>query len=285
MKRLTRSRLLEVGEALPATERALLVLLDRLGLLTHAQAGALLSRGTSTDATEASRARVIRARLQQLTDLGLLARLERRIGGLRAGSAGFVYYLGPAGQRLIAYWQGQGLTRGRFRPEPGSRYVRHRLAVSQLYVDALTAADHGELDLLDFASEPGCWREYSDAFAGRHLLKPDAYVRIGLGAYEDRFFIEVDLGTESRSVILRKLRAYLAYYRSGSEQAEHGVFPRVLLLTSSQERRRALIDVCSRLPAEDWQLFAVQTLPNFVAFITGTIVEDAHDDRVAGGLS
>lgn len=285
MRRLSHAQLLDIGEALPMPERTLLVTLERFGLLTHAQAGDLLIRGRMTSASDASRARVVRAQLQRLTDLGLLARLQRRIGGFRAGSAGFVYYLGPAGQRLTAYWHGKGLIRGRYRPEPGSRYVRHRLAVSQLYLDALAASDRGELELLAFDSEPDCWRGYHDAFAGRHLLKPDAFVRIGLGAYEDRWFVEVDLGTESRSVIARKLRAYLAYYRTGEEQARHGVFPRVLLLTSSETRKQALVDVCAQLPAEDWELFAVQTLDRFVPFVTGKLADDAHDDRAAGGLT
>lgn len=284
MKRLTQQRLLNIGETLAVKERELLRGVARLGLVTHLQAGVLLGRDVHSDATSASRARVVRARLQHLTDLGLLARLQRRIGGLRAGSAGYVYYLGPAGQRLVAYWQGRGLVRGRYRPEPGSRHVRHRLAVAQLYVEALQAAERGELDLLAFDAEPDCWREHADAFAGRHLLKPDAFVRIGLGAYEDRFFIEVDLGTESRSVIARKLRAYLAYYLSGIEQTEHGVFPRVLLLTHSEERKRVLAGLCSLLPAEHWVLFTVQTLDNFTRLVTGKITEDAHDEQPAGGL-
>ena len=43
-----------------------------------------------------------RRALQRLTKLGLLATLERRIGGVRSGSDGLIYRLGPAGQRLQA---------------------------------------------------------------------------------------------------------------------------------------------------------------------------------------
>jgi len=281
MRRLRAAQLLAIGEGMPRRDRDLLQMVGRLQLVTHAQAATLLLASAPADSSPASAARAARRLLQQLTDLGLLARLDRRIGGLRAGSAGFVYYLGPAGQRLLAYWRGHGLTRGRFRPEPGSRYVRHRLAVSQLYVDAWLADQRGELELLSFDAEPDCWRGYADNFAGEHLIKPDAYLRIGLGAYEDRFFIEVDLGTESRSVVASKLRAFLAYYRSGEEQAEHGVYPRVLLLTSSENRRAVLVDLCARLPADDWGLFTLNTLANFVAVITGA----AHDERLAGDRS
>jgi hypothetical protein len=40
--------------------------------------------------------------LERLTRERLLIRLERRIGGVRAGSAGFVLALGPVGQRVLA---------------------------------------------------------------------------------------------------------------------------------------------------------------------------------------
>jgi Replication-relaxation len=265
VKRLDHAGLLLLGEGLPERDRELLRTITRLQLVTHAQAAALLGLDGEAKVSAASAARATRRRL-------------------RAGSAGYVYYLGPAGQRLVGYWQGQGLIRGRYRPEPGGRYVRHRLAVSQLYVDAVGAARRGELELLDFASEPDCWRTYLDGFGGQHLLKPDAYVRVGLGAYEDRWFIEVDLATESRTVIARKLRAYLAYYRSGEEQRTAGVFPRVLLLANAEVRKAALVEVCTRLPAESWELFTVTTLDRFAVVVTGLMSDDAHE-RLAGASS
>lgn len=190
--------------------------------------------------------------MQRLADLGLLARLARRVGGTRAGSSGYVYYLGPAGKRLIAYWQGQGFVRGRYRPEPGGRYVCHRLAVSQLYVDLRLSEAAGELELLAFDVEPDCWRRHETGFGGQVMLKPDAFVRLGVGAYEERCFVEVDLGSESRPVIAGKLRTFAAYYKSGQEQTAQGVFPRVVLLTNSEARKAALVEVCAKLPPEDW---------------------------------
>jgi Replication-relaxation len=271
-RRLSRDELQALGDRLSPRERNLIETVASLKLVSHAQAAVLLDLGEG-----ASAARIVRRRLQRLTDLRLLARLERRIGGVRAGSAGYVYYLGPAGQRLIAYWQGRGLTRGRFRSEPGSRYVRHRLAVSELYVQLAQAASHGRLELLHFEAEPDCWRAYTDGFGGRTLLKPDAYLRLGLGAYEDSFFVEVDLGSESTTVIARKLRAYLAYFQTGVEQTERGVFPRVLLLTNSRQRAAGLVDVCARLPAESWQLFTVARLERAVEVISGQVAEDQHN--------
>lgn len=273
MKRLDTAQLLALGEGLPERERQLLRDVHGLGLMSHAQLAALLI--LESNVSEASAARAARRTLKRLTDLGLLARLTRRVGGLRAGSSGFVYYLGPAGQRLVAYWAGRGLVRGRYRPEPGGRYVRHRLAVSQLYVDVRLAAQHGELDLLDFQGEPDCWRSHLDGLGGERLLKPDVYLRLGVGAYEERCFVEVDLGTESRPVIARKLRAYLDYFHAGSEQAASGVFPRVVLLVNGEERREALVEVCGRIPAESWQLFTVGRLDHALRYLSGQAAEVA----------
>lgn len=273
---LTGGELVALAGNLGASERTVIEAVAKLRLATHAQLTALLALPES-DSSASSAARTTRRVLARLTALRVLARLERRIGGRRAGSAGYVYYLGPVGQRLVAYWQGHGLTRGRFRPEPGGRYVRHRLAVSEFYVQTRLAANAGTLDLLSFQAEPDCWRRYVDGFGGQTVLKPDAYVRLGLGAYEDCFFVEVDLGSESRMVIARKLRAYLDYFQSGVEEAAHGVFPRVLVLTNTAERQTALVNVCARLPSEAWALFTVTTLDQALAAMTGNIDADARE--------
>ena len=279
--RLTTAQLLKLGSELSGRDRELVGLVARLRLMSHRQ----LTTVAAGDAElSPSATRDVRRRLLRLSELGLLARLERRVGGVRAGSAGFVYYLGPAGQRLMAYWAGRGLVRGRHRPEPGGRYVAHRLAVSQLYVDLLSSARRGESDLLTFDVEPDCWRDYSNGLGGRTLLKPDAFVRLGVGAYEDRYFVEVDLGTESRPVIARKARSYIDYFASGEEQAAHGVFPRVVLLTNSEARRSALAEICSRLPAEHWQLFTVGLLDQGAGLATGQVETEPEPGRAIGGL-
>jgi hypothetical protein len=276
VSRVSAAGLLRLANDLGEGERTAVEIVARLRLVSHAQLASLLGP-LHPQAGAASTARAVRRTLARLTALGVLARLERQVGGVRAGSAGYVYYLGPVGQRLMAYWEGRGLIRGRFRPEPGGRYVRHRLAVSELYVQ-LSAADRaGELDLLAFDAEPDCWRRYIDGFGGSVALKPDAFVRVGVGTYEDRCFVEVDLGTESRSVIASKVRAYLDYFHSGNEQTAHEVFPRVALLTNSEARRTALIDVLTRLPAEHWELFTVATLDRALEVLSG------HVDTVMSG--
>jgi hypothetical protein len=91
------------------------------------------------------------------------------------------------------------------------------------------------------------------------MLKPDALAVVGIGDFEDRYFVEVDLGTESGPRITTKAKAYVRYFGSGREQANTGVFPFVLWIAPDAERAGLLMDAIARVPAEYWQLFQVST--------------------------
>jgi Replication-relaxation len=270
-RRISPAQLAILGRQLGEREQRLLRLVAQLRLISHSQLAAILEADEPSQASASSRARNVRRLLARLTEERLLARLSRRVGGVRAGSSGFTYYLGPVGQRLIAYWNGDGMVRGRRWPDPGLRYIEHRLAISGLYGDLFSAHRVGALELVDFAAEPDCWRHYIDRFGAQAPLKPDAFVRIGLGQYLDNSFVEVDLGTESGSVIARKTRAYCDYFRTGAEQEASGVFPRVVFITNSEIRRKRIVEICARLPAEAWQLFSVTTLDKAVDVLSGRL--------------
>jgi hypothetical protein len=204
--------------------------------------------------------------LARLTRERLLIRLDRQIGGIRAGSAGFVFALGPIGQRVLAI---NGPRRRSY--EPTLRFVDHTLAVSQLVVDIQAAARDRLLDILDIQAEPACWRDFS-SIGGRRLLRPDAFMALGVGEFELRWFIEVDRATESLPVIVRKCRLYADYYQSGKEQASGGVFPRVCWITPDEARADRLREAIARDRELPGRLFvvttseqAVMTLPARVA--------------------
>jgi hypothetical protein len=208
-------------------------------------------------ARHGSEAAATRARQRVLTRLireRLLTSLERRIGGVRAGSAGLVLALGATGQRVLAL---DGPRRRAY--EPTSRFVDHTLAAAQLVVDLVLAERAGQLELLEHQAEPRCWREFS-SFGGRRLLRPDAFLVLGVGEYELRWFVEVDRASESLPTIRRKCRLYADYYQSGVEQAKSGgVFPRVLWSVPDElraERVRRIIDRDRVLPE---RLFVVTT--------------------------
>jgi hypothetical protein len=220
--------------------------------------GAQLTRLCFTDAPDqAANARAARRALLRLVRLGALARLPRPVGGVRAGSAGYVYYLGPGGQRLAHERDWQPKRRRRRSAHPGTLFLRHVLAIAELHVLLIEADRSRRIELLKLASEPSCWRSYDGAHDQRAVLKPDSYVRLGHADFEDSYFLEVDRGTEGSRAIAAQLGRYLAYYDSGQEQAERGVFPRVLWL-ACDARRADVIGACvAGLMEAERELFRV----------------------------
>jgi hypothetical protein len=230
-------------------------LLDSLGRVRVASGGQL-ERLHFADVP--SSARQARRLLRNLSERGVLARLDRRIGGQARGSASYLYCLSRTGQRLLDRPGPAGRSRPRRPWTPGAPFLRHSLQVSETYVRLVEADRRGQLDLLDWIGEPGCWRTYTASGGGRATLKPDAFVRLALGDYTDSWFLEVDRGTESPTTLARKLDAYRAYWSSGREQATTGVFPRVLWLVPTNDRAELLRQVAARQPQAAGKLHVVR---------------------------
>ncbi len=220
--------------------------------------GAQLTRLCFADSDDPdANGRAARRALLRLVRLGLLERLPRQVGGVRSGSAGFVYHLGLSGQRLAHERGWQPERRRRRSLTPGTLFVRHALAVSELHTLLIESDRSRRVELLELACEPTCWRSFSGASGQRQTLKPDSFVRLGLGAYEDSYFIEVDMGTEGSRALERQLQLYTAYALSGQEQAERGVLPLTLWLASDSKRVAVIEDSVARLPRADRELFQV----------------------------
>lgn len=202
-------------------------------------------------------ARAARRALLRLVRLGALERLPRGVGGVGAGSAGFVYHLGGVGQRLAVERGWQPERRRRRSLVPGTLFVRHALMVSELHSLLVERDRSRSFELLELTAEPSCWRKYDGLGGQRQTLKPDSYARLGIGKYEYSYFIEVDMGTEGSRALERQLRLYVAYHRTGQEQAEHDVFPQVLWLTPNERRAAVIADSVQRLPTADRELFQV----------------------------
>ena len=254
----------QLSERLSARDLAIIRQVGELRLMSARQIQALHFPASEHDSDRAA----TRARQRVLARLcreRLLIALTRRIGGVRAGSAGLVLALGPVGQRVIGL---DGTRRRAY--EPSWRFVDHTLAVSQLVVDVNVAARAGLLDVLDTQAEPQCWRAVAGV-SGRLVLRPDAFLTLGVGEYELRWFIEIDRSSESLPVIVRKCRLYADYYQSGQEQAAHdGVFPRVCWVVPDEMRAgrlRAAIGRDSSLPE---RLFVVTTAAQAVAALSNT---------------
>lgn len=232
--------------------------------------GDQLTRLHFADGAPAANARAARRALLRLTRLDVLERLPRIVGGVRAGSAGFVYRLGLTGQR-VALEQGWLPDRRRRRSRiPGTLFLNHALQVSELHTLLHEADRSRRLELLELRAEPACWRELGGVGAQRVILKPDSYVRLGAGDFEDSYFIEVDMGTEGSRALDRQLKAYAAYHASGKEQAERGVFPKTLWLAPDERRVSAIEDCVKRLPHSARELFEVELFADAVQVVSNT---------------
>ena len=265
-RRLGRQQLTQLADGMPDRERSIVETVDRLRLVRSDQLQRLFFHEISS---ARGRARVCRRSLQILTDQGIVRRLERRVGGTPAGgSSGYAYTLAPAGRRLIAYWAGEGVPSDRGVHEPQAGFVEHTLAISELYVRLLETERRGGADLIAFEPEPGCWRTHTSPTGATVLLKPDALARLGVGDSELSWFLEVDMGTHGRGALARKLNAYLSYYRTGREQTDSGVFPRIAWITGSDTRAHVLANLITRLPEPAHRLFATTTMENALALLT-----------------
>lgn len=259
------------------TERELAVLrsVDRFRYLTATQIEQLHFAGHASSATAA---RIRRRVLERLVATQILVRLERRIGGVRAGSAGHVYRIAPLGYRLVhdhATMSGRG-------KEPSATFLEHTLAVAQVAIDLVVAErqhkhpeqdghDRRTLEIVSLQPEPECWRRFQIGLRGTEVLKPDLFVALATADYEDRWFVEVDRGTESTNAVVRKCMIDLDYLRSGIEQQKHDVFPKVLWIVPTAHRQRLIeraIDRTRGLRSVD--LFVVVTAGDALATLTGS---------------
>jgi hypothetical protein len=137
-----------------------------------------------------------------------------------------------------------------------------------LFVQLREASHRGELEVLRFEAEPDCWRFYAGLLGERSNVKPDALVRLGVGADELSWFIEVDRGSESARTLAGKCASYRNYEQAGDEQRRHGVFPGVLFVVPDVDRLQIVQGVISRQPPVDRTLFAVATDDEAVAVLT-----------------
>lgn len=263
------SRLQMLDERLSGRDRQLVREVVRLGFMT---AGQLERVGFHAIAEPVTRARRARRQLARLVELDLLWRLHRRVGGVRAGSTGYVYGPTPEARRLDSYLRGERLTRARAAHEPGVSFLAHSVACSELFI-RLTEADRaGGLELIEHQAELACWRSFPAALGGLRHLRPDAFVRLGVGEWEQLAFVEVDRGSEGSTALTRKLEVYIAYWRSGSEQHQHGLFPKVVWLTPTERRTAQLRRLITTLPTDAQAIFGVTEFDQAIDELRGEAI-------------
>ena len=233
--------------------------------------------------TETAALRSANRALDKLRGLRLLTALDRRIGGVRAGSGAHVWSLGHIGARLLQRADDvSGLPRRQRKFEPSITFLEHTLAVAEVSLRLTEAARRGDAALLDVQHEPVCWRVYVGSGGGIMRLKPDLAVLTATDEFEDHWFFEVDLATEPPSRVIRSCLNYQEYRRSGVEQRRLDLFPAVVWIVPTARRKETIGAHLQKHENIDQRLFTVITLDELEALIhsghKGAAGTRDHDD-------
>lgn len=258
-------RLTRITQRLSDRDQHVVLAVTKLRFVSTGQ----LARLFFTDiAGPRTRIRQAQRTVERLAELELLHRLERRMGGVRAGSSGYVCTPTREGLRVASFLRGDDLPSSSQVLEPGTAFVDHALAASELFVQLVEADRETRLAVIEHQGEPECWRQAHGRLGLIHL-RPDAFLSVGVGELELRWFVEIDLGTEGSRTLRRKLQIYITYYQSQAEQQAHGVFPRVLWAARHARRVELLERLVAEMPPGQQRLFQVTSLTSAIETITG----------------
>lgn len=254
-RRLSKSQLLSLDAGLGSRDKEILLSIRNCRYLMSAQVARLIF---TEAASPAAALRAANRSLKKLRELGLIDSLSRRIGGVRAGSGSLVWRLTHAGERLLRL-HGETRSSSTARFEPSPYFLAHTLAVAETAVRLTEISRAGRLEITSLQYEPGCWREYSE-YGSLVSLKPDLYAAAICGGYEDRYFLEIDLATESPNKIIEKCERYHKYYLNGAEQEETGMFPLTAWIVPTEKRKDTLLKCIRQAFDKKPKLFAVITM-------------------------
>lgn len=244
--RISRSRLLELEKSLSDLDWQILEAIRRFRVVLGQQLRRLYFYSGKTPRANTT---AVNRKLKSLTDAGLIAALNQRVNCRAKGFAAYIYYLTEAGERILQLHFNEPETRRR-NLEPATTTLTHTLSIAECYVKTVELCRNTEdLKLVKAELEPDCWRPYQKALRN-YILKPDMALVTDLHDTADhdepwiecRWFIEIDLNTESLQMILDKCRRYYDYYQSDIEQRLHDdVFPLVVWIVKTEGRKQSLI--------------------------------------------
>lgn len=202
--------------------------------------------------------------LARLQEHDLVTRLERRVGGWQGGSTVSIWTLTTRGRRV------QTGSRSRQRPcSLSTSFLAHLLAITETSVQ-ITETTRSMTDAsATITTEPGCWRSYLGPAGQQLTLRPDLHAVVASPRYDDHYFIEVDRDTENPARVIAACHRYQAYYATGAEQRQTGVFPITLWVVPHDVRREQLWHCITEQPDLDSRLFAVITAQQIAETITG----------------
>jgi hypothetical protein len=261
--RISARQLDRIASDLADLDREVLGFVSAYRLATGKQ---LVRRFWGGDHERDARARIGRRALKRLADWRVLDPLPGRArGGVRGGSDSLIYSVGVAGVRLLTR---HGRPQKRL-GTPSDRHIAHTLTICEVAIRLHEADRAGSVECIEAQAEPQCWRPFLGPMGARLILKPDLYLRVAIpgSAYEYRWLCEVDMATEHTGTLLAKCQRYLAHYRSGTEQHQHGVYPKVLWVVPDASRAAQIEEVLGRLPIEARRLFTVCEFEDATQFL------------------
>jgi ribosomal protein S11 len=248
--RISRKQLEQLAGNLEDRQHAILQAMQHTRFMTSGQ---VADFGFGDAATPSAAQRAANRTLHHLQDNGLISSLERRVGGARAGSSSFVWGLTNPGFRLLNL--DSDTDQPRKRPfEPSPRFLNHTLGVTELYIQLLGM---NGVTITDIQFEPQCWRDYTGTGGIKEQLKPDLYAVTTDGTYDDSWYFELDLATETPARVISKCEQYEGYYNSNAEQRQSGVFPLVVWLVPDSKRKEAVQSHIAQSPLRHKDLFTV----------------------------
>jgi hypothetical protein len=255
-RRLSRRALEQLDRTLPERDRAVLDLVAVHRFLTTRQLERFVFTGHASEDTGARVARKVLARLERSL---LLAPLDRRIGGVRSGSSARIWQLTSGAARLL---RDDGVNFRR--PDPSPRFLAHCLAVGDVHL-ALRDLQTTLPVTIDVEVEPDSWRPFTGPSGERRTLQPDLAAVVHAQTFDERWFLEMDLSTESLNTLLKKCGQYEAYRATGIEQANHGAFPLVWWIMTNPERAERLAATIRRTPRLTPALYRVVLIDELAA--------------------
>ncbi len=187
-------------------------------------------------------------RLRLLHQHGYLARRRLPVE-YGQGSGQALYLLAGRGAALLAERRGVDLAEigwRRSHNHVSSPFLEHTLMVNDLRLAIELGARQRRDTLETWLREEELkvrpdrvWIEAQPGQRRRVALVPDAYFRLIAGRQRASFFLEADRATEAQGRWTHKVRAYLAYVRSGAYLRRYGSRCLRVITVTTGERRLA----------------------------------------------
>ncbi len=256
-------------DQLPFRDCAIIQSVFECRLMTAKQIERLYFYASTPD----NNARSCRNALQRMAKTRYLTRLDRSIGGFRAGSSSFVYSLGPKGRTLVDL----SSKRPQFDVHTSHHLLNHTLTIAEVYVMLHEWDRQGAFKLITIQTEPNCWREYRGMYES-YVLKPDMYIRISFPRYNKRMFLEIDRATHYSNALKKKAAEYRRYFEEPRNyDHEDNSYPITVWTSPSIKRVKFINRAIKRVNKELPGLFKSVTIEQLQDFLTARKNVNSHD--------